>query len=131
MARGLTLLLVVVAVFLSVGCGKENETEKVAATAKLYYDCLLDGRYDDYVAGIDGSDSIPGSYREQLRDNVKMFLAQQRQLHKDIDEFVISDAVIDADSHTANVFLVVNYADSTSEQIVVPLVERGGVWKMR
>ena len=124
-------LLAVVAVILLMGCGREADTELVAATAKQYYDCLLDGRYDEYVAGIDGADSIPGNYREQLRDNVKMFLARQRQLHKDILSFDISDAVVDADSHTADAFLVVNYADSTSEQIVVPLVERDGIWKMR
>ena len=131
MGRGLTLLLAVAAIMFS-GCGKDADTEKmVAATAKSYYDCLLVGRYDDYVAGIDGADSIPGSYREQLRDNVKMFLAQQRQSHKGIISFAVSDAEVDADGHTANAFLIVNYADSVSEQIVVPLVEREGVWKMR
>ena len=131
MTRRLTLLLAAVAIML-VGCDKEAGTEKVvAATAKLYYDCLVEGRYDDYVAGIDGADSVPGNYREQLRDNVKMFVARQRQLHQDIISFAVSDAVVDADNHTANAFLVVNYADSTSEQIVVPLVERDGVWKMR
>ncbi|MBP5387115.1 MAG: hypothetical protein J6Y97_06990, partial [Prevotella sp.] len=77
------------------------------------------------------ADSLPGSYKEQLRDNIKMFMARQRQLHKGISTFNIVNAEIDADSHTANAFLVVNYADSTSEQIVVPLVERGGVWRMR
>ncbi len=131
MARRLTFLLVVMASVVMAGCAGESTTEKVAATAKHYYDCLLDGRYDDYVAGIDGTDSIPGSYREQLRDNAKMFLARQRQLHGGIVSFAISDAAVDEDSHMANVFLVVNYADSVSEQIVVPLVERGGAWKMR
>ena len=131
MWRSLTILLAVVAIML-LGCGKETEPEKVVATtAKLYYDYLLDGRYDDYVAGIDGADSLPGSYKEQLRDNIKMFMARQRQLHKGISTFNIVNAEIDADSHTANAFFVVNYADSTSEQIVVPLVERGGVWRMR
>ncbi len=131
MWRGLTFLLAVVAIMLS-GCGKEAEPEKVVATtAKLYYDYLLDGRYDDYVAGIDGADSLPGNYKEQLRDNIKMFMARQRQLHKGIATFGIANAEIDAESHTANAFLVVNYNDSTSEQIVVPLVERGGVWRMR
>ena len=125
------ILLAVVAI-LFLGCGRDAEPEKVVATtAKLYYDYLLDGRYDDYVAGIDGADSLPSGYKEQLRDNIKMFMARQRQQHKGINTFGIVNAEIDEDSHTANAFLVVNYADSTSEQIVVPLVERGGVWRMR
>ena len=114
------------------GCGEKADAEQVVATtAKLYYDYLLEGRYDDYVAGIDGTDSLPGSYREQLRDNAKMFVSRQRHLHKGIHAFDIVDAEIDHDHHTANAFLAIHFADSTSEQIVVPLVERGGVWRMR
>ena len=131
MTRVLTFLLAVAAIMF-LGCSEKADTEKMVATAaKQYYDCLLDGRYDEFVAGIDGTDSISGGYREQLRDNAKLFLAQQNEMHKNISSFTISDAEIDADNHTANAFLVVNYGDSTSEQIVVPMVERDGVWKMR
>ena len=131
MRSGMTLLLAVVAIIF-MGCSKEADPDKVVATtAKLYYDYLLDGRYDDYVAGIDGADSLPSGYKEQLHENIKMFMGRQRELHKGITAFIVSDAVVDTASHTANAFLVVNYVDSTTEQIVVPLVERDGVWKMR
>jgi len=114
------------------GCGTEpSADEVVAATARLYYEELLRGSYDDFVSGIDNRYPASGSYREQLRDNAKMFLARQQVLHQGITRVEVADATMDAEAHSANVFLVFCFADSTSEQVVVPMVERDGIWLMR
>ena len=130
--RPFPALLALVAALLLMGCGGKPSPEKVvAATAKLYYEDLLKGSYDDFVAGIDNHFPASGTYREQLRDNAKMFVARQAMLHQGIDRIEVADATLDEKNHSANVFLVLCYADSTNEQIVVPMVERDGIWLMR
>ena len=60
-----------------VACSSELKTDELAAnTARAYYDYLLQGQYDDFVAGMDGYEDMPESYRQQLVDNAKMFVAQ-------------------------------------------------------
>lgn len=115
------------------GCKKQEKdaAEIVGKTAKIYYDYLL---HDDYAVFVDGSfrpDSIPSSYREQLIDNAKMFIAQQNKEHQGIKEITIRSATIDTLHHTGNAFLMFSYGDKTKEQVIVPMVERGGVWYMR
>ena len=43
----------------------------------------------------------------------------------------ILSAKADTARHVADVFLQIAYGDSTKEQIIVPLVEVNGEWKMR
>ena len=123
----------VVMVMACFGCGGHSaETEKVVAiTAKLYYDYLLQGKYEDFVGGIDRHVPASESYERQLLDNAKLFVHQQEVLHKGLLSIDVANADVDLESHTANAFLVLSFADSTSEQVVVPMVERDGVWLMR
>ena len=115
------------------GCKKQEKdaAEIVGKTAKIYYDYLL---HDDYAAFVDGSfrpDSIPSSYREQLIDNAKMFIAQQQTEHQGIKEVRVIRHRADTAKHTADVFLLLTFGDSTSEQIVVPMIQHKGTWLMR
>ena len=121
---------IVAAIFM--GCTSEVDSEKmVATTAKLYYDYLLEGKYEDFVEGIDVSLQGHDSYRGQLIDNAKMYVRQQEKYHQAIKGFEVVDAKMDDEGMSANAFLSVSYADSTCEQIVVPMVRRDGIWKMR
>ena len=130
--RHLLLLLGAVVVMAFSCCAdKVSSEEVVATTAKLYYDYLLEGKYEDFVAGIDRHIQGADDYDEQLRANARMFVDQQRERHEGIREIDIVNAVVDEKAHAANVFLLLNFADSTSEQIVVPMVERDGIWYMR
>ncbi len=113
-------------------CGKEASPEEVALqTAKVYYEQLLAGDVESFVGGMDAKDSVYPSYRKQLEANMRMFLAQQEAEHKGIVK--VEPLRFDTDStlHHVNAFLLFVYGDSTREEIVVPMVEREGVWKMR
>lgn len=117
-----------------VGCGGTDgpHPEQVAArAAKVYYDELLKGHYEQFVDGRYQPDSIPQSYREQLVTNAKMFVGQQKEEHRGIQEVRIADAKADTVKHVAEVYLTLVYGDSTKEQVVVPMVEEKGVWYMR
>ena len=114
------------------GCSPKVDPADVAAqVAKQYYDYLLEGKYEAFVDGKYRPDSIPGSYRDQLVMNMKMFMGQQEREHRGIKEARIVNAVADTARHEANVFLVFCYGDSTVEEVVVPMVESQGIWYLR
>ena len=122
--------------------GPINHADLAAETAKVYYEQLLNG---DITAFVDGTamhvDVVP-TYREQLETNMKMFLGQQERDHKGIKSVKKVKGALtcptDAEGQpkdtahiTANAFLIFNYGDNTSEQIVVPMVRVNGTWMMR
>ncbi len=126
------IVYVFLAAMMLIACSEEVRKEDLAAkAAKEYYDHLLAGRYDDYLRGVAGTDSIPPVYREQLLANVKQFMALQRQEHNGIREVRIMNAKADSALGHTNAFLMLCFGDSTNEEIVVPMVERNGLWKMR
>jgi hypothetical protein len=113
-------------------CNFGNSPADIAAqTAKQYYEWLLQGKYDQFVDGQYRPDSIPASYRAQLMVNAKMFMTQQKEEHRGIREIRIMNADADTVRHVANAYLVFTYGDSTNEEVVVPMVQRKGVWYMK
>ena len=99
--------------------------------AKGYYDLLLEGKYEEYVAGFNQPYCIPRGYHEQLLLNAQMYVEQQQEEHKGMAKVDVLNAKADTARHVADVFLQVAFGDSTKEQIVVPMVEVKGEWKMR
>ena len=99
--------------------------------AKGYYDILLEGKYEAYVAGFNKPNRLPDSYHKQLVLNAQMFVEQQNEERKGIKSVEVLNAKSDTTLHIADVFLQVAYGDKTKEQIVVPMVEVDGEWKMR
>ena len=124
-------MAVMVSMLLSCGGESVDQEQLVATTAQLYYQYLLDGKYDDFVEGMDHHLSPSPSYKEQLRVNAKMFVRQQEKAHKGIASIRVSGAEVDEHHHAANAFLILCYGDSTTEEVVVPMVERDKVWLMR
>ena len=125
-------MLAAAALLLSACGGKGNDpSEIVGRTAKLYYDNLLHGHYEEFVDGHYRPDSIPDSYRRQLIDNMRMFIGQQNDEHHGIGEVRIVRATADTVRHEGNAFLMLCFRDSTKEEIVVPMVQVGGLWMMK
>ena len=117
---------------LPMACKKAPTPAEIAAhDAKAYYDRLLAGDHAGLVAGHYEHDKIPDSYRKQLEDNARMFVAQQEQEHRGIKKVKILDAKADTLKHVANVYLIFEYGDSTREEVCVPMVEKKGVWYTR
>ena len=117
---------------LFVACSGEIDQEQlVANTALLYCQYLIDGKYDDFVSGIDLRVQPATGYAEQLRDNAKMFVAAQARTRGGLVGINVAGAEVSPKEHTAAAFILLHYADSTTEQVVLPMVERDGVWLMR
>lgn len=114
-------------------CKKETPDPGYFAgiAAKGYYDLLLEGKYNDFVAGYNQPNRIPKGYHEQLLLNARMFMEQQQEEHKGLAGIHFLHAKADTARHVADVFLQMVYGDSTKEQVVVPMVLVRGDWKMR
>ena len=122
------LILIVIVVACSTGVSRE---EQAALAAKGYYTHLVKGEYEQFVEGRLMADSLPADYRSQLIEGYKQFVAQQVEARKGIHEVSVSRAYTDSLAGYTNVLLLLCYGDSTTEEIVVPMVERDGRWMMK
>ena len=116
-------------------CKKQETLEEIEAragrTAVEYYKLLLEGQYDDVVAGTADGDSLPADYRSQLSDNAAMFVKQQTDEHRGIKEISLSRCHADTVTMTAEAFLGIVYMDSVKEVVCVPLVMQNNIWRMK
>ena len=109
----------------------ERAQEGAMVAAQVYYRQLAEGRCDQFLAAKMGADSLPQGYREQLVACYKQFVAQQKRAHKGIADVTATRAEMDSAANEMQVFLMLNYGDSTREEIVVPMVAHRGSWLMK
>ena len=119
-------------------CGSATKEELAGLAAKGYYDHLIHGEYEQFYEGMaeraqpDGKAlSDEDAYRRQMLDNLRQFMARQEKEHRGVLEVRVSNATTDTVQQFTNVFLVLCFGDSTNEEIVVPMVERHGAWRMK
>ena len=132
-SRGIVVLMLA-GLWLSafIGCSQPTPEELASLAAKGYYDHLIRGEYEHFLEGLDERPNIDSAdYRSQLLDCYAQFVAQQENDHRGILEVRVSNAKTDTIQKYTNVFLVRCYGDSTNEEIVVPMVEREGRWRMK
>ena len=127
--RKLPLILLIV---MLAACGNASKEELASLAAKGYYDHLIRGEYEQFLEGVDQRERMTDDdYHSQLLDCYEQFMAQQTTTHRGILEVRVSNAKTDTIQKYTNVFLVLCYGDSTNEEIVVPMVERNGSWRMK
>ena len=131
-------LVLLVMLGLVASCASPTKEELASLAAKGYYDHLIHGEYEQFYEGLDHrtlSDgttlSTDSAYRSQMLDNLRQFMAHQTQAHRGVLEVRVSNATTDTVQQLTNVFLVLCFADSTNEEVVVPMVERHGAWRMK
>ncbi len=131
---GRIVITVVVAIGLLAACaGKEDfPQEDVAAnTAKIYYQYLIEGKYSDFVAGMDKHVEWSQNDERQLVENAKQYVEHQKKQHQGLKSVSIVSSKADTAQHMAMVFIMMEFADNTKEQVLVPMVERNKIWLMR
>ena len=125
-------LAVIVLLTVLAACGSATKEELAGLAAKGYYDHLIHGEYEQFYEGMDQRAlSEEPAYRSQMLDNLRQFMARQEQEHRGVLEVRVSNATTDTVQQFTNVFLVLCFGDSTNEEIVVPMVERNGAWRMK
>lgn len=130
--KALTLFsIAAVATLASCHNNTPDQGEIAGQTAKIYYDYLIDRKYEAYVDGFHQPDSIPANYREQLITNAKMFVGMIDEKHNGLKSVSVANAKADTTRHVGSAFLILCFGDSTREEIVVPMVQHHGTWMMR
>lgn len=124
-------LFILCSLFFSTQCAGVSPEEQAALAAKGYYTHLVKGEYRHFLEGRAGADSLPEDYCEQLIDGYKQFMVTQEREHQGIRDVQISNVRTDSLDGYTSVFLILCYGDSTQEEIVVPMVEREGCWRMK
>ena len=112
-------------------CSQLSPEEKALKAAQKCYESLLDGNFDDFLDGRAYADNLPDAYRSQLLEAYKQFIHQQKQAHGGIDGLEPTRAKMDSTLGVMQAFLICRYADGVSEEIVVPMIEQDGHWKMK
>lgn len=109
---------------------KDQTSLEVQRLARESYELLVAGDVDGWLSHVDGYDSLPESYRLQLRDAMLMHLDKEERLHGGLTAaLVVGDSVLD--SINAEAFIELQYADSLRERIHLPMVKRHGKWKIK
>ena len=130
--RRLVYLFLVIIIIGVASCGGNLTPEEMASlAAKGYYEHLAAGEYDEYLQGVAGCDSAPEDYVAQLRLGAQRYVQRCHQLHHGISEVRVSSVKPDSTLSCTQVFLLLLFADSTREEICVPMVEQNGKWRMR
>ena len=125
-------LVVLVILAILTACGSATKEELASLAAKGYYDHLIHGEYEQFYEGMDQREFTgEAEYRSQMLDNFRQFMARQEKEHHGVLEVRVSNVTTDTVQQFTNVFLVLCFGDSTNEEIVVPMVERNGSWRMK
>lgn len=122
------------AVLLLSSCSRRKETDHgaiAAEAAKHYYENLISGKYKQFLEGMNLPDKLPESYERQMLENFKAFAKRQDKQRKGIKKVSIRSVKFFAKDSTASAFLLLHYGDSTTEEVVVPMLKRRGLWYMR
>jgi hypothetical protein len=116
-------------------------------TAQKYYEQLVAGDYNSFVEGsLMGQDTVPESYKSQMLLNARMFMERMQKEHNGIESVKVLRAKVDTikagtsgksgeqdaiKEIVAQAYLSLGFADSSREEIVVPMVFKDDVWYLR
>ena len=110
-------------------CKKGLMTHEAAReAAEEFYSMLIEGDYKGFVEGYADAENMPEDFRRQLTDATAQFMAKD-DMRSLCNVTALNDSLY-ADS-TAVVMLQLQFSDSTSEQIELPLVLTEEGWKMK
>ena len=110
-------------------CSRGQMTHEAAQkAAEKYYKMLIKGNYKGFVNGYASAENMPEDFRSQLVDATAQFMTKD-DMRRLKSVKAISDSLLE--DSTAYVMLQLNFSDSTSEQIELPLILMEKGWKMK
>lgn len=129
----------IVALFVALAaCGGVKDEDKrdprvlLGADVEAMYDKYICGDYAAYVDQMESLDDKPESYRKQMADLMKQRHRQQEEDHNGGPQAChVKSLKMDGNERYCEAYIVVNYKDSTEEEILLPLVFRDGVWRLK
>lgn len=112
-------------------CGSKSAEQQAMAVAQKSYEALRQGSYDEFLSARAFSASLPDGYREQLLTACRQYVHQLQSEHGGWQKVEATRAQMDSTLNLMQVFLTQQYADGSTEEIVVPMVLEEGKWRMK
>lgn len=127
----IALFLLSVVLLVSCSSGEPTPEARAMEAAQQSYTALSQGNYEQFLAARADVENMPSGYREELLTAYRQFASQQTNAHGGIALVEALRAEADSTLRVMQVFLTLHYGDSTHEEIVVPMVELNGQWKLK
>lgn len=109
--------------------GLTDEQRAARKAAETIVSCLCNGDVDALVAATTTTDAAQESYHAIIADLMAEHVAAMQARRGGITSFEITrDTILD---DAAQVFVVLHFADSTTEEIDVPLSRIDDKWQLR
>lgn len=125
-------VLLLSCIFILAGChsdGLSRDQRHARRAAERCYKYLRQGKYNRFVGEIAYADQMSPEYRRQMEDLVHESAAREVRAHGEmLSATAVGDTLADDRAH---IYLQVIYADSTLEEIGLPMVCVDGDWKMQ
>ncbi len=126
------IVLACVAMALCIACHNgrlSREERRVRKAAERCYASLAKGQADKFVKRIAYVDSMSEGYRQEMTDLVSEHVHNLTQHHGELQSVkAVGQVVEDGQAH---VYLQLSFADSTCEEVGVPMVKVGDTWLMQ
>ena len=107
-------------------CSHDNSA---MTAAEKYYQCLIDTDYNAWIDGTLHSETFTPEIRQERIDMLRQYLQDEELARNGIKSAkALRDTVVEENAY---VFLDLAYGDSTHEEVLLPMVKVGEVWKMK
>lgn len=126
---GFLVLSLFVAVAMFSSCGKEKQD--IGNIAVEYVESLYKGNYQLAADNTTGSAEASVQYREHLQLLYRNMVEDNTQEHGALVSAKCSNVSVDEAHHSADVFLHLTFADSTHQDILLPMEQHGDRWLMK
>lgn len=101
-----------------------------AIVAEAAYEALIAGQWEQYLSLTSTGDSLPRDIRQERIDMLREYMSIEQTLRGGMTAAkALRDTLVDDDN--AFVFMELQWADSTKEEIMLPMVRVGDVWRIR
>lgn len=128
-----TLLLLGFLVLLLAACkggDKNTQSDDPGQVAVSYYNQLAQGKYEQFVQGMESYAHKPNSYQSQTVVLIKQHDIETKNTNGGIRSVAVNKVEKSEKGSSANVFLNITYKDGSVEEIDVPMVLSKNGWKM-
>lgn len=125
----LLTLLLFLPLFLS--CGGNKDLKEPGRAAIYYINCLYDGHFEDYVAGMQSCDSASVDYRKNQITLLKQMTHEKCEELGKLKKATYLRSELNQNGQSAQVFLNLQFEKDTIETVLLPLILKDGKWRMQ
>ena len=124
-------LFVILALWLSCSCGGTKSGDTPGELARNFVQSMSEEKFDDCIKMMISCDSASTAYNDNMKILFKQKIAAKKQAGDSLKNVEILQTDGSREQGYANVFLRIVYADSTIENIVIPVVWSHDKWYIR